>query len=66
MGVDNIVNVTLVEGGTALDEIIVVGSRSAGRTKLESAVPVDVLNVNELAKVSPQTNINQILNRLLQ
>ncbi len=48
--------------GIGLDEVIIVGSRSEGRTKLNSAVPVDIINVSKLMEATPQTNINQILN----
>ena len=48
--------------GEILSEVVIVGSRSAGRTKLESAVPVDVLDVKNLARAAPQTNLNQMLN----
>ena len=48
--------------GIGLDEVIIVGSRSEGRTKLNSAVPVDIINVAKLMEEVPQTNINQILN----
>ncbi len=54
-------NVTLTEGN-ALDEIVFVGSRAEGRTKLTTAVPVDVIDISGLLKSSPQVNLNQILN----
>ncbi|MFT6334943.1 MAG: iron complex outermembrane receptor protein [Saprospiraceae bacterium] len=54
-------NVTLSEGN-ALDEIVFVGSRAEGRTKLTTAVPVDVIDISGLLKSSPQVNLNQILN----
>ena len=59
-GVD--LEVMLQDDERALSEVIVIGSRSAGRTKLESAVPVDVLDVSKLATTAPQTNLNQMLN----
>jgi len=55
------VNVTLVSG-VSLDEIILVGTRNPGRTALNSAVPVDVLNVSEIAQSSPQITVTEILN----
>lgn len=48
--------------GEVLNEVVIVGSRSAGRTKLESAVPVDVLDIKTIALAAPQTNLNQMLN----
>ena len=52
-------NFTLSEGVTA-DEVIVIGSRSAPRTQLETAVPVDVIGARQLS-TSAQSNVSQIL-----
>ncbi|HAY3535213.1 TonB-dependent receptor plug domain-containing protein [Elizabethkingia anophelis] len=46
----------------SIDEVVIVGSRSGGRSKADSPVPVDVFNLKETTLVLPQTNINQILN----
>ena len=45
-----------------LDEIVVIGSRNKNRTLIETPVPVDIINVTELASKGPQTSINEILN----
>jgi iron complex outermembrane receptor protein len=55
------IDFTLLEG-IGLDEVIIVGSRSEGRTKINSAAPVDIINISKLMEETPQTNINQILN----
>ncbi len=55
------VNVSLVSG-VSLDQIILVGTRNPGRTALNSAVPVDVLDVSEIAKSAPQITVTEILN----
>ena len=52
----------MLSAGTVLDEIVLVGSRSAGRTKLTTPVPVDIVDVTEVASASAQTNVNQLLN----
>ncbi|MGM5470070.1 TonB-dependent receptor [Flavobacteriaceae bacterium LMO-SS05] len=57
----NTLNVTM-KSGVALDEIVLLGSRAPGRTAIESAVPIDVIDVKELISSGPQTNLNQILN----
>ncbi len=57
----NTVNVTM-QAGVALDEIVLLGSRSRGRTVIDTPVPVDVINVAELAATGPQTTVNEILN----
>lgn len=51
-----------LEDGVALDEIVLVGSRSTGRTVIDSPVPVDVIDVVELTTQGPQTTVNEILN----
>lgn len=51
-----------LEDGVALDEIVLVGSRSTGRTVIDSPVPVDVIDVVELTSQGPQTTVNEILN----
>ncbi len=43
-------------------EIVVVGSRSAGRSKLSSPVPVDVIPVSQVINDLGQLDLNQILN----
>lgn len=48
---------SLVSGG----EIVVTGSRSGGRSSLESAVPVDVISVEDLNIQAPQVDVNQLL-----
>jgi iron complex outermembrane recepter protein len=52
----------MMSAGLILNEVVFVGSRSAGRTKLTTAVPVDVIDVTELTRSSAQVNLNQILN----
>ena len=54
-------NVSLAPG-VALAEVVLVGSRRANRVVTESAVPIDVLDIQELANSTPQVNLNQILN----
>ena len=45
-----------------LSEITIVGSRSKNRVKTDVPVPVDVFNISEITKGSPQTSVTQILN----
>lgn len=47
-----------------IDEVVIVGSRSGGRSKADSPVAVDVFNIKEALVSLPQTNINQILNSI--
>ncbi len=55
------INATLAAGATD-KEIVVVGSRGVGRTKLSSPVPVDVISVSEVINDLGQVDLNQILN----
>ena len=52
----------ILEEGDALEEIIVIGSRNPNRTAVDSPVPIGVIDINELIDLSPQVNLNQILN----
>lgn len=54
-------NVVMISG-VSLDEVVVVGSRNPNRTAVDTAVPVDIIDVNELVTAGPQVNLNQILN----
>ncbi|MEN8913794.1 MAG: TonB-dependent receptor, partial [Polaribacter sp.] len=54
--------ITLKEESESLGEIVVIGSRNPNRTSVDSPVPVDVIDIKELAFSSPQVNLNQILN----
>lgn len=54
-------NVTMT-AGMALDEVVLVGSRRPSRTVVESTVPIDVLDIQELSTAVPQVNLNQMLN----
>ncbi|NJB71677.1 iron complex outermembrane receptor protein [Saonia flava] len=54
-------NVMLSTSAQALEEIVVVGSRGQARTKLETPVPVDVINIAEQSINIPQTDLSQML-----
>ena len=52
----------ILVSGVSLDEVVVVGSRNPNRTAVDTAVPVDIIDVTELITAGPQVNLNQILN----
>ncbi|MGB5419002.1 MAG: TonB-dependent receptor [Algibacter sp.] len=54
-------NVSL-QSGVALDQVVLIGSRNPSRTVVDSPVPVDIIDIAELATAGPQVNLNQILN----
>lgn len=53
-------NPTLISSTQELDDVV-VGSRSRGRTITESAVPIDVISMKDIASQGPQSNLNQML-----
>ncbi|MGY3088086.1 iron complex outermembrane receptor protein [Hymenobacter sp. UYAg731] len=65
--VQNITNVFLKAGEATVltvtlnPETVAVGTRRSDRTALESAVPVDVVEMSELVRTVPQTDLTQLL-----
>ncbi|SHI90651.1 TonB-dependent receptor [Pseudozobellia thermophila] len=54
------IDVTLSEG-VLLDEVMLVGSRSPKRTSTDTAVPVDVIDIAEVATQSGKLEVNELL-----
>lgn len=55
------INVALGEDSKVLSEVVVTGTRSSGRTKIDTPVPVDVIPLKEVTNNVGQVDINQIL-----
>ncbi|AOW19955.1 TonB-dependent receptor [Urechidicola croceus] len=51
-----------MSSGLSLEEVVIIGTRNPNRTAVDSPVPVDVIDVQELTSQGPQVNLNQILN----
>lgn len=47
--------------GLELDNIVVIGSRNATRTKIETAVPVDIIPIANVSNEVGQVDLNQLL-----
>lgn len=62
IGERRIINAKLEERSAVLNDVVVVGSRNKARTALETPVPIDVLDLKDLAQNSPQVSISQIMN----
>ncbi|SHH80185.1 iron complex outermembrane recepter protein [Chryseobacterium oranimense] len=60
-----LVNAQEQEKGTQIEDVIIVGNRNAKRTKLETPVPVDVINIEKLQKSAPQTTVQDLLNYVI-
>lgn len=54
------IQLTLADAG--MSEVVVLGSRGTGRTKMESTAPVDVFDIKTIIRDIPQTDITSILN----
>ncbi len=62
-GESKTLNVAMVAAASALNEVVVVGGRGGGRTRLLSPVPVDVIGINSVndntAKPDLMSQLNQ-------
>ena len=56
-----VVDAGMSEDSKTMEEVTIVGSRNANRTKIESAVPVDVIDFKPLLESAPQVTVTQIL-----
>ncbi|MDY8137741.1 TonB-dependent receptor [Aquimarina sp. 2201CG5-10] len=56
------ISVTLKDASAQLDDVVIVGSRNPSRTATQTAVPIDVIDITEIATQGPQTSVNEILN----
>ncbi|WP_316777057.1 TonB-dependent receptor [Pedobacter antarcticus] len=52
----------LLPNSNELDNVVVLGSRSAPRSNLDTPVPVDVVDISRIIQNIPQVSLNQILN----
>lgn len=64
IGVTNRTNITveLVSTATSLDDVVVLGTRSGGRVKTETTVPVDVLKMNKVGLPTGRMDLTSIIN----
>ncbi|RTY95230.1 TonB-dependent receptor [Flavobacterium sp. GT3R68] len=56
----SVINVTLL-AGQELKEVQIVGSRNTKRTVVNSAVPIDIINVKDVTTQSGKIEINELL-----
>ncbi|MEY4926698.1 MAG: hypothetical protein RI894_1134 [Bacteroidota bacterium] len=60
IGTETLIDVELTEG-LDMTGVTVIGSRNASRTRIESAVPVDIIPIRSVANEVGQVEISQIL-----
>ena len=56
------INITLSAGATDLSEVVLVGTRRAGRVKTETPVPVDVVNIGQVSLPTARMDLTSIIN----
>jgi iron complex outermembrane receptor protein len=56
------INILLSSDVAQLNEVVAIGTRSAGRVKLETAVPVDVVSLGKAASNTGRMDVTDILN----
>ncbi len=62
VGNDNFVVARLIPRETTLRDVVLVGTRSAGRIRLETPVPIDVVNMTPASASSGRMDVSSILN----
>jgi iron complex outermembrane receptor protein len=48
-----------------IDDVVILGSRGAGRSLTDTPVPVDIINISKILKQSPVNTISQALNYIV-
>lgn len=56
------INISLGSAATDLGEVVLVGTRRAGRVKTETPVPVDVVNIGQVALPTARMDLTSIIN----
>ena len=56
------VSVSLEASSVDLGDIVIIGSRGAGRAKTETAVPVDVIKINQVGLPTAKMDLTSVLN----
>ncbi len=54
--------IALLAQATELDQVVLLGSRSGGRVKTESPVPVDVINMSNALQTTARPDLTSMLN----
>jgi len=65
IGESKVLNIELAISAESLNEVVVTGNRGGGRTRLESAVPVDVISVNSINGNTAKPDLMSQLNQLV-
>ena len=58
----NELNITLMPSNVELTQVVLVGTRTAGRVKTESPVPVDIIDINKVGASTAKMDLTSALN----
>ncbi len=59
------IDISMSQSISTLNDIVLVGSRSGGRSKIETPVPVDVLSMKDISFGSAKMDITSLLNTVV-
>lgn len=62
VGNDSYIIISLKPLETTLQDVVLVGTRTAGRVKIETPVPVDIVNMNQASMPTGRMDVTSILN----
>jgi len=58
----NEIKIVMTQSAEELEPVVMVGSRSAGRAKIETPVPVDVIRINQAGLPTAKMDLTSVLN----
>lgn len=61
VGTQSVIDTSLEDEASELNEVVVTGTRNVGRTVLETPVPVDVIAIKDIMGDLPQIDLGQML-----
>jgi iron complex outermembrane recepter protein len=62
VGSESFIMITLEPNETTLQDVVLVGTRTTGRVKMETPVPVDIVNMNQASIPTGRMDVTSILN----
>jgi iron complex outermembrane receptor protein len=62
VGSESLIMITLEPNETTLQDVVLVGTRTTGRVKMETPVPVDIVNMNQASIPTGRMDVTSILN----
>jgi iron complex outermembrane receptor protein len=66
LGSQTNLSVSLTKAVADLSDVVIVGTRGAARAKTETAVPIDVIKINQVGLPSAKMDFTSVLNKVEQ